>query len=1017
MLQDQTLPIDFGLGVDSKTDPKLVVIGKLLLLENGVFTTGKRVTKRNGYTALPTTTMGGPTANLVSPKLVKSYNGELVCQDSGAFYAYSPSLQAWVYKGPYTSTEITETFLYKEYSISGHVDCAVLGNFALYVWSNSRVPSKIDTMATVVDLSTGTTVLAATVLSSMTGYSGDVFTSAPRAVVLGGASLAVTYIKADSSAVVMRILNITGLISPSISFGSESTIGPMSLTFLPSVLPFDIVGTSTGAILAYQYSNQVLVKSINASGSVVATFTQTQTTSNTTLPVAIGYDSASGNAWVYWGDDIAGGTNTASVRYVILNSTLTIVLSATTISALSGLSTVVQLSVLPVSSTSQTLYCGVKYKDSGSNQTIDLTESISVPSNGASFGLLSAFANGVYPYSKPFTVLGKHYAVFIYRGPTSIFSGSQNTQGTYFVLDLSSASVVARFAAGLAKSDNTVFPCYSPNVAVLPSNRAIFPCGVLFQYLATGEVTAGLVGAASVQVDFQSVRGYRATTAAEILALNGGILSMYDGQECVELGFHLAPEIVNTSVSSVGGHIVGGISGSTAYSFAYVAVFQWTDAQGNLHESATSLPASVSISSGSTNSVTLTVSMAFLSQKKNINVAIYRTQANGNTYYKVTDPVNVRLSNAANSFLTFTDTLADNSITANQRVYTDGNVVTNSPPPPSMILEAHNNRLWCVDSENPNTTWYSKTYGPGTGLSLSEFLILEMDPKQGNISGLSEMDDKMIVFKDRGLFYFAGDGANDTGTGSTLTIPQILPSECGCNSLKSILLTPNGVFYKTPKGIYLLDRALQNHYIGAEVEKYNAQSITAATIVPDRNQIRFLTDSGVTLVYDTQSAQWSWFTNHQGYAADSYQGVYVYARTDGQIFQENSSSYLDGATSYRLRAQLSWLALAGVQGFQRVRRVGLLGDFAGASGHGVQISAAYDFSSTFQAPVNYSFTGSSGPFQYRERLPIQKCDAVTLLIEEVTTGASGESVDFTNLSLEAGVKRGLNKLSAANSVG
>ena len=44
-LQTQVIPINYGLGVDTKTDPKLVAPGKLLRLENALFTENKRVKK------------------------------------------------------------------------------------------------------------------------------------------------------------------------------------------------------------------------------------------------------------------------------------------------------------------------------------------------------------------------------------------------------------------------------------------------------------------------------------------------------------------------------------------------------------------------------------------------------------------------------------------------------------------------------------------------------------------------------------------------------------------------------------------------------------------------------------------------------------------------------------------------------------------------------------------------------------------------------------------------------------
>ena len=159
--------------------------------------------------------------------------------------------------------------------------------------------------------------------------------------------------------------------------------------------------------------------------------------------------------------------------------------------------------------------------------------------------------------------------------------------------------------------------------------------------------------------------------------------------------------------------------------------------------------------------------------------------------------------------------------------------------------------------------------------------------------------------------------------------------------------------------------------------------------------------------------QWSVFTNHLGLSADIYNGLYTYVRTDGSIYTENTSTFLDNGSSFYLYALTQWIKANSVQNFQRGRLIELLGDYTGASGHGVQSSFAYDWDSTLTTTPTYSFDGLKPFFQYRSFLPQQKCNAFQIAIQEIVTGASGEYIDFTDLGLEIGAKRGLNKLSSA----
>lgn len=1030
MLQEQVVSIDFGQGIDTKTDPKLVIPGKLTDLQNAVFTKAKQLIKRNGYSSFPTTIIGGGPQgpNLLAPVMVESFRDELVCADSGYLFSYSPSLSGWVLKGPYVSTEVTEKYVYQANSIGGYVDCAILNGIAVYTWCDSfgyaAVNSTINTYATVIDLATGDVLLSSsTPISTFSlTLNGNLRSSFPKALVLGNSKLAITYLNA-SAHLVMRILTSS---SSGVSFGSEIDIsgtridGPLNTA---SAVPYDVTSTASGMAISYpdQTFTVLNLKTYNTSGTLQNSTTISEPNYNG--PVYICPDTSTGNVWIYWAS-FNSGTGIGSVKYAVYSSTLSSIVSTTLIGSTASGTSITQLSAIPLLSTQQTVLYSFNAKDTPSGASVDQTYQATV-SNSGSVTTPFNFVLGARVVSRVNFISGIPYALFFYGGAafvstasaTSIPTAVSGNSPTFFLLNLLNATPVARYAAGTAFSSNSTSGIGSTQMAAnlcqISSTKLHVGSAISFQFLATpgsNQSISGLVGAAAITIDFNSVNSNRSIYANELMVLNGGVVSAYDGNSVNELGFHMPPFIAAAYPNSSGGSMGAG-------TYKYVACYQWTDIQGNLHQSQLSNVVTVSVASGSTNKVDLYLTSPYFTQKKGVNVVIFRLQLNGSNYYQVSDAIAVVTTNPNQIVSKFTDTLADSSLPGRQLLYTTGNVLANDTLPPSMIMEAHNNRLWLVDSENPNKIWYSKSFNPGDGLSMSGALIIQIDPKFGNITGLSEMDDKMVVFKEQCPFFFSGDGANDTGTGATLTFPQVLPSDAGCSSLKSIILMRDGVLRMTTKGLYLLDRAMNDHYLGMEVEKYNSQRITSADLISDKNQIRFLTDSGVTLVFDYQMNQWSTFTNHQGYSATIWQGSYVYARTDGKIFKENTTSFLDDTSPYQVSALTGWIALAQVQGLQRIRRVGLLGDYVSGSGHGLQVSAAYDFSTSFSSPVSYTFPGSSGAYQYRERLPQQKCDAIQLLIQEITTGASGESVNLTNMSFEAGIKRGMNKMSAAQSVG
>lgn len=1017
MLQEQIIPIDFGGGLDTKTDPKLIVPGKFLSVQNGVFTSPKRVTKRNGYSAMPTAIAGG--GNLVSPQLVREYLGEIVCADQGSLYAFSEQDNVWINKGNYASIEVSRDSVDQTFNSTGYVDTVIIGNYELSVWaaydgsttSTGSVNTQTSNYVQVKDL------LSDVQLKSTTTnpfYTQNISGANPmvRAIILASNIFGIIYINESTHFLVLRTVTVSG--SGTFSVSAETNI------VAATQVNFDVTGTASGAAVAIYKSNGFEAITIDSSGAVThtATFVVAAPLVNAGVssPIFISASANNGYYWLYY-------CTASNISYVVLSSTLATVLAPTVLFVNSGSPGIYKVNIVSYDSDANTqlVYYGYKTNPNdflGGSAGFIFQTGISTATNVGVVTSVNTIFH-VVPYSRPILYNSVYYAVFVYIGNDG---NIHSAQMTFFLLRLDTLKVMARFAYGVANLKSYHLQNlnegigYTPNLSLF-SNKVTFPCGVVVQVIPFigffgANPNAGLCSSLHYVFDFNSINSYGSVISQGVLALGGGYLKMYDGASAVELGFHTAPEITTINLNS-GGSLSAGV-------YNYIVIYQWTDNQGNQHQSAPSLP--VSVTSLGSQSAIVNVLSPVLTDKTNVNMAVFRTQINGTVYYEVSNP-NLLTTFGAAAFASFNDGAADSAIVDSLQAYTypSSVVLENTPAAPATKMVSHNNRLWFIDDEARDTIWYTKTGQDGVGISASGFLTIQIDSKLGNISSVAEMDDKLVAFKDNGLCVMSGDGANDTGTGSSLSTPQFVPSDVGCNSFKSCITTPMGVMFQSPKGIYLLGRSLGVQYIGMDVEQFNDQIISAATLISGHSQIRFLTSSGTTLIYDYMFGKWGTFTNHTGVSSDNWAGTYVYATTGGKIYKENPGSYLDDATAFNLTLQTGWLALGSVQGFQRVRRLIMLGDYANGVNvsHGMDIQIAYDFSTTFSSSIPFTFgaASSSGAFQYRERLPRQKCDAISLLISESSTGNSSEYIDLTNISFEAGVKKGVNKLSAANSAG
>ncbi len=426
-----------------------------------------------------------------------------------------------------------------------------------------------------------------------------------------------------------------------------------------------------------------------------------------------------------------------------------------------------------------------------------------------------------------------------------------------------------------------------------------------------------------------------------------------------------------------------------------------------------------------------------------VRLNLYRwSQANQN-FYLVTSITHPTLNNPSADYITITDTQNDLAIIGNSLIYTTGGVVEDIAAPSFQVCSMFDDRLWVLDSETGNL-WYSKQVLPGTGVEFSDLFTYYVAPTQGAQgstglpTALCPMDTELIVFKKDAMFYFNGSGPDNTGAGSTYSQPIYISSTVGCDNPNSIVQTDEGLMFQSDKGIWLLSRGLQPMYIGAPVEDLVLGNIvTAAAVIPETTQVRFILNTGITLMYDYLYKQWGWFTNTPGISATLYQGLHTYLDKYGRILQETPGQYLDISTPVNMYALSNWIQLQGLSGYQRFLELQILGSYI--TPHNLNIEFGYDYGPLSEQaeiePINATGTfGSDSLFtqtspyagpgsleQWRVQNAHQQCQSFQVSIQEVYDPSQGV-VAGAGLTLSAftaivGVTRGYRPVKAATTVG
>lgn len=1020
MLQRQNIEVPFSGDLDTKSDSKLVLPGKFLTLENGVYTKGGEKRKRNGHRVVTGDPVvdGDHAVGNITP-----YRDELVAMLGERIYTLADSNSTWVEKGDAVQCKVTLDSVVRNTYQQSTPDAATNNGVTVYAWADSRGGVR----ASVVDEATGSFFL--------TDVSISATAARPRVLPIGAYTFVVYYEAGDIKARRLTVATPTAFATATtLATDGNTTAAEQHLDVSASIY------AGAGVIVYSGNVPDIKIIYLLASGSVGQPSNgypaPIAVTDSAISALSVALNTATGSYAIVY----ANGTN---VRRVIVNSDFTVAVAAGTIEAIG---TAVNITAAYYSTTR--LYVFYEITAAATyNRFVKIA--IVHPSTGAvsgvqvwwrSVGLASK--SFVYRPSGEDSTDNRVYVVCVH---------DSTLQPTYFLMGTRGAApyqnvVAARIAA---LSAGGVQSGQLPSMVRLSEAERFWPAPQRTRFVTEvgtiGTTSYSLIGLSRSNINMEPTAAYQAAELNKILHIAGGVVSMYDGHSVVEHGFFMFPEnVAAPTLTATGGSMVPG-------TYQMTFVWAWDDNQGSTHRSAPMVPISFTHPAGtSTNRAAFVVPTLRITQKQdgadvtksrtNIRLEAYSTEANGTVFYKTPHQAQSVLApvynTVASDTVAFERTVADTSITSNELLYTTGGVLENICPPAASLISAGKDRLFLSGLEDPTLTWYSKRMQDTEGVAFHDLQTIRSAQDGGDITAQAFMDDKLVTFKHDAICIVSGDGPDDTGGSNTFTESVLVTTDVGCSNPDSIAVIPDGLVFQSAKGIYILSRALQAGYIGAPVESFNSQTITAATLLEDKNQVRFVCSDGNALVYDYFFRGWTTFTNHEGLSACLFDSTYHYLRANGDVFRETEDFYKDDTREISMLMETAWLKFGGIQGYQRARRVAFLGEFH--SDHMLEVSIAYDyqpFEETFHyfdpASALYSTTyGEDSPYgegtpyggtgdlvyQFRHHLGKQKCQAIKFRIRDIGSKIN-RAYSLTSLAMEVGVKAGLFKMGAAKTIG
>ena len=542
--------------------------------------------------------------------------------------------------------------------------------------------------------------------------------------------------------------------------------------------------------------------------------------------------------------------------------------------------------------------------------------------------------------------------------------------------------------------------------------------------------------------------------------LSHGGLNSYDGRNLFEQGMVDSP-FFNLQVGSA-----GALNGS----YRYVAVYRHVDANGASTYSRVFGPLPV-VNIATRNTVVIQpYGVTNRDSGKGDSapyVELYRTKSGGTQFYLCATQATSALSvnnlqqisaDPTTGLLTVSDNLADSALGAMATMYrqpgTPNAAADRYAAPATRIVCQHKDRLFCSDPLGLRV-YYSSFFVDGEAAWFNPAFNFFVHAGVGPITALASMDGRLFIFKRDQVFVVDGDGPGEAGpTGNEFSPPQALASRYGCVDHRSVVVTPDGIMYRSTRGIELLTRNLKVQWIGDKVQNtVNANPYTTGvamgpdariywTLASDKNNVNGLYYvPGCTVVYDTTCEAWSihrltGYTGILGHAKQSLAFVQEPLGGGAGAMPTEVLVYADGYISVSMQDQVNsndtayftpftietgWIK-QGLMARQRVSDLLFLAKKRAGGNHAVKLSIAYDYSDTYTQ--THTFQPNEVLSTVIEELELQPSKqqvlAIRFKVQDLDPSdlatyprGNGKGSDVLGIVAEVAPKIGSPKLSAA----
>lgn len=520
--------------------------------------------------------------------------------------------------------------------------------------------------------------------------------------------------------------------------------------------------------------------------------------------------------------------------------------------------------------------------------------------------------------------------------------------------------------------------------------------------IGTGKTLHGKTATERHLFDFSPAFLAKANYGSNIY-FGGGDLHYFDGTRIGIYHLNNTPNL-SSSITKTG-------AASGSYSMRVVAFFK--DVNGKIHMTPPSNTVTASLGA-TANSYTVDVSPIHYALSdipaNDVGFLLYRTDNGGSVFYlsnRVTrSSYNTTTTGRYTIIETSPGTLAGNAILAAQ------SELAPSVVPAPYDMASFDGRLWMIPAENRTEVWYTKTSSIEHESDWSSLLRLNVGP-DSELVRMASVDDKIVLFTEDSAYAVYGKGPGNNGAGPNYGL-QKLAIGVGCANPNSVVSGPFGIIFLANSGFWKIDRAMQPTLIGAKVEGLEG-TVTSAVLDTKRNEVVFGQTTGA-LVYNYLFEKWSAWDEIEINDLAIFDDKLVFVDADAATNGIDIGRFSDSGTTAgnydipTLTYTTPWIALAGLQGVKRVRRIQMLFEELDVNYDGdITVTSYYDYDTS--ASDTETFSGATWsaldyPRQVEYEMPIQDVESFRLKIELAPSATLRPGLALTSLRVDVAKKRG-----------